>query len=84
MNNKGIDIAKFVTNVASSLDLVYRNRIDNNIITPPETVVKMVAHWDNKKLEEVIGILVASVDDSYQSNYTPIKLAMVKIMKMKG
>lgn len=83
LNHQGKDIAKFVTSVASELDLVYRNRIDKNIITPPERVVKMVAHWDNKNLEEAISTLVGSVDESYQSNYTPIKLAMAKIMKMK-
>ena len=77
------DISKFVTDIASELDLVYRNRIDKNIAPPPERIVKIVEHWNNKKLEDVISILVGSVDESYHSNYTPITLAMAKIMKMK-
>lgn len=82
-NRQGKDVGQLVTALASELDLVYRSRIDKNITALPERTKKLVANWDNKKIEEVISILVGAVDESYESNYTPIRLAMIRIMKMK-
>lgn len=82
INRRGADIAAFITNLASELDLVYRNRIDAHAVVSPEKTKKAVEGWSNKKLEGVISILVGSVDESYHSHYTAIKLAMAKIMKM--
>lgn len=82
LNGRGADTAAFVTNLASELDFVYRNRIDARAAMPPEKTKKSVEGWSNEWLEEVISILVDSVDESYRSNDTPIKLAMAKIMKL--
>ena len=80
LNGRGADAAVFVTNLASELDSVYRNRIDTRAPLPHERTRKAVEGWSNRKLEDVISIVVGSVDESYHSNYTPIKLAMAKIM----
>lgn len=82
LNGQSADMAAFVTNLASELDRAYRNRLDARAPLPPEQTRKAVEGWSNEKLEEVISILVGSVDESYRSNDTPIKLAMAKIMKL--
>lgn len=82
LNGQSADRAAFVTNLASELDLVYRNRLDARAPLPPEHARKAVEEWSNERIEEVISILVGSVDESYRSNETAIKLAMAKIMKL--
>lgn len=82
-SKEGKDVGQLVIALASELDLIYRSRIDKNITAPSERTRKAVENWNNKKLEEVISILVGSVDESYRSNYTPIRLAMIKIMQMR-
>lgn len=79
-SRQGTDLPQFIIAAASELDLVYRNRIDAHATMPPENTRKAVEEWDNNRLEDVISILVGSVDESYRSNHTPIKLAVAKIM----
>lgn len=76
--SEGASAETFITDVVRALDEVYKHRIEGGH-TPDRALVDLVAVWDNAKIEEIIGLLVESVDYSYSSPRIGTKVALAKV-----
>lgn len=80
LQSSGGSVNTFLTEVVRSLDDVYKHRIEGNH-NPDQNVAAAVAMLSNSDLEQLIGILVESVDYSYSSARVGSKVAIAKAIE---
>ena len=79
---KGEKPENFLTEVALSLDDVYRARLDGS--SCDERVLRVCEDCDTDTLERLIGSLATAVDTSYTKTHTAIKLALTRALAVVG
>ncbi len=74
----GTTVESFIARVVRMLDDVYKNRLEGNH-NPDRDLAARTATWSNADFEQVIGMLVESIDRSYASSRIGTKVALAKL-----
>jgi hypothetical protein len=77
---QGVRTDAFIGRVVRELDEVYKHRLEGNH-NPNKELAAVTGAWTNNDFEEVLGILVESVDYSYASERIGAKVALAKVFE---
>ncbi len=78
----GGSVENLISDVTCVLDDVYRSRTDGSVCD--SDIVRLSAKYQTPVLEEMITALTTSIDSSYSSKTTAIKIALIRALSSIG
>jgi len=80
-----ISVKSFLKKVAYYIDHLYRCRIGESLEGAEYKAIDLenqCTNWSTKNIQQIVGILVDGVDESYESEDASVKLALVKVLEI--
>ncbi|OHA18664.1 MAG: hypothetical protein A2664_00350 [Candidatus Taylorbacteria bacterium RIFCSPHIGHO2_01_FULL_46_22b] len=78
LREQSAGVGPFLKKVILDLDLVYRARFDEVDEQVSDRLVRTVATIPNEQLEQLIGVLISSMDQKYRSASLGVKIALLR------
>src|SRR3989344_2111759 len=78
LREQSTGVGPFLKKVILDLDLVYRARFDEVDEQVSDRLVRTVATIPNEQLEQLIGVLISSMDQKYRSASLGVKIALLR------
>lgn len=83
LEHDGLSPTSLMAGTATALDALYRSRKDGRS-APDSVLAEKAAHLSDEKLEHLVTVFAHSLDHTYASSFTGVKLALAQAFEVIG